>query len=178
MNFGTGGQALCTDTVPQCIAMPQLSAQDRKEVHSRFQKYLKGRGLRQTPERNLVLDAIYNATEHLEADELFLQLRHAQQSVSRATVYNTLSLLLECDLVIRHQFGQSPAKYEAAWRYWQHDHLICLDCQHVMEFCDPRIQSIQEMVADVYDFDIKSHALHLFGHCRREDCMNRSPATA
>lgn len=158
--------------------MPTLSPEDRREVHQRFRQFLKGRKLRQTPERFLVLDAVYEAARHTDADELFVQLKQSRHSISRATVYNTLNLLLECDLVIRHQFGQSQAKYEAAYRYWQHDHLICLDCHHVMEFCDPRIQSIQDMVADIYRFEIKSHALHLFGHCQREDCRNRMPVTA
>ncbi|MDE2732013.1 MAG: transcriptional repressor [Bacteroidota bacterium] len=158
--------------------MPTLSSEDRQEVHRRFREFIKERGLRQTPERFLVLDAVYEAARHLDADELFIHLKKARRSISRGTVYNTLNLLMECDLVIRHKFGQSPAKYEAAYRYWQHDHLICLDCHHVMEFCDPRIQSIQEMVGDIYRFDIKSHALHLYGHCQREDCQNRMAAMA
>ena len=159
-------------------AMPPLSPEDRLEVHTRFREYLKAKSLRQTRERFVVLDALYDSSEHLEADELFIRLKEAQHSISRATVYNTLNLLLECDLAIRHQFGQSPAKYEAAYRYWQHDHLICLDCHQVLEFCDPRIQNIQEMVGDIYRFEIKNHALHLFGHCQREECQNRSTAVA
>ena len=58
-----------------------------------------------------------------------------------------------------------------------HDHLICLDCNEVLEFCDPRIQSIQEMVAEIYQFAIKHHALHLYGHCQRPDCPTRPENT-
>ena len=80
---------------------------------------------------------------------------------------------MECDLVVRHQFGEHGAKYEPSFRYWQHDHLICLDCQKVLEFCDPRIQRIQDMVAEIYHFEIKRHALNLYGHCQRDNCAHR-----
>ena len=156
--------------------MPPLSAKQRGEVDARFRQFLKQRRLRQTPERFVVLAAIYETKDHIDADELYVRLKQQGQRISRATVYNTLNLLLDCDLVVRHQFGNNQAKFEPAFRYWQHDHLICLDCKAVMEFCDPRIQSIQEMVAEIYRFDIKSHALNLYGHCQREDCANRAPA--
>ena len=150
-----------------------LPQQQIDEVHGRFRAFLKRQGLRQTPERFMVLDAIYATGDHVDADELYLRLQQDGNRVSRATVYNTLDLLLECDLVVRHQFGKNQAKYERAFSYWQHDHLICLDCSELLEFCDPRIQSIQEMIADIYQFDIKHHSLNLYGHCRREDCPNR-----
>ena len=146
------------------------------EVRAIFEAFLKQQRLRQTPERFLVLDAIYATGDHVDADELYLRLTQQGNRVSRATVYNTLELLLECDLVVRHQFGKNQAKYERAYSYWQHDHLICLDCNELMEFCDPRIQSIQEMVAEFYQFEIKHHSLNLYGHCQRTDCPNRAEA--
>ena len=157
--------------------MPGLSEKQLEEVQNIFRVFLKKRNLRQTPERFVVLDAIYATSDHIDADELYLRLKQKGDRVSRATVYNTLDLLLECDLVVRHQFGKNQAKYERAYSYWQHDHLICLDCNAVMEFCDPRIQSIQQMVAEIYKFEIKNHALNLYGHCMRENCPNRT-ATA
>ena len=68
--------------------------------------------------------------------------------MSRATVYNTLDVLIECDLAAKHQFGRHQARYERAYAYWQHDHLICLDCREILEFCDPRLQNIQDTVAE------------------------------
>lgn len=154
--------------------MSSLTPDQREEVRNTFRDFLKEHGLRSTPERFVVLDAIYDATGHVDADELYVGLKSLGRRISRATVYNTLNLLLECDLVVRHQFGNNQAKYESSYRYWQHDHLICLDCQAVMEFCDPRIQSIQQMVAEIYRFNIKSHALNLYGHCLRDGCANRA----
>ncbi len=154
--------------------MHTLPKERLEEVHNIFRVFLKKRNLRQTPERFVVLAAIYATGDHVDADELYLRLRQKGNRVSRATVYNTLDLLLECDLVVRHQFGKNQAKYEPAFSYWQHDHLICLDCNAVMEFCDPRIQRIQEMVAEIYQFKIKKHALNLYGHCLRENCPNHT----
>ncbi len=153
--------------------MHPQSPEQRKEVRERFRRFLRQRGLRQTPERFEVLDALYDISGHADADELYLRLNKNKRSISRATVYNTLNLLMECDLVVRHQFGEHGAKYEPSFRYWQHDHLICLDCHKVLEFCDPRIQRIQDLVAEIYHFEIKRHALNLYGHCRRDNCTHR-----
>ena len=161
--------------------MSTLPQAQMDEVSRSFSAFLKERGQRQTPERFAILDEIYTTADHFDADELFIRLKQKGSRVSRATVYNTLELLLECDLVVKHQFGQNQAKYERAYAYWQHDHLICLDCGEILEFCDPRLQSIQDTVGDIYGFEISHHALTLYGHCRRDACPNRpasEPAAA
>lgn len=150
---------------------PNTQQNDRvREVKDIFRNFLKERGQRQTPERFMILEEIYTINNHIDADELYVHLKQRGEHISRATVYNTLELLLECNLVVKHQFGQSQAKYEGAYRYRQHDHLICLDCGHVLEYCDPRIQNIKQMVAEIFKFEITHHSLHMFGHCKRENC--------
>ncbi len=153
--------------------MSTLPQAQLDEVTRAFSAFLKARGQRQTPERFAILDEVYTTADHFDADELFLRLGQKGSRVSRATVYNTLELLLACDLVVKHQFGQHQAKYERAYAYWQHDHLICLDCGEILEFCDPRLQSIQDTVGGIYGFDIAQHALTLYGHCRHEACEHR-----
>ena len=148
------------------------------EVRRRFADFIKTRGQRQTPERFAILDEVYTAQDHFDADTLYARLRANGVQVSRATVYNTLELLLECDLVVRHQFGGAQAKYERAYAYWQHDHLICVDCGEILEFCDPRLQEIQESVASIYGFEVARHALTVYGHCRRPACPNRAAGAA
>ncbi len=163
---------------PWPLSSMSVPAEQMEEVREIFRAFLKNRNQRQTPERFAVLEQIYATKDHVDADELYLRLKQQGSRVSRATVYNTLELLLECNLVVRHQFGQNQAKYERAFSYWQHDHLICMDCNELFEFCDPRLQSIQEMVGEVYNFDIKHHSLNLYGHCRREACPNRPETSA
>ena len=158
--------------------MSSLPQAQMDEVSRSFRDFLKERGQRQTPERFAILDEVYATADHFDADELFVRLKQKGSRVSRATVYNTLELLLESDLVVKHQFGKNQAKYERAYAYWQHDHLICLDCGEILEFCDPRLQSIQDTVGDIYGFEISHHALTLYGHCHREACPNRATAEA
>lgn len=158
--------------------MPDLGSEQLENVRRVFADFLKTRRQRNTPERFAVLEAVYREKGHFDADELYVDLLAGDVKVSRATVYNTLELLCECQLVAKHQFGNKQAKYEAAYSYWQHDHLICMDCNELFEFCDPRIQSIQEMVSDVFQFDIRHHSLHMYGRCNREECPNREAAQA
>ena len=130
-----------------------------------FRSYLKERNQRQTPERFMVLEEIYRADGHFDADDIFFRMKDAGTRVSRATVYNTLDVLVECGLVQRQQFGKSQYYYERAYAYQQHDHIICTECSHVLEFCDPRIGEIQELLGKIHGMEIKSHSLHFFGKC-------------
>lgn len=113
------------------------------DVEEVFSDYLKEHKLRRTPERLAVLQEIYARNDHFEADTLYNELLDKKTNISRATVYNTLDLLVSCELVRKHQFGKSHALYEKSHSYRQHDHLICAECGKVIEFCDPRIQQIK-----------------------------------
>ncbi|MCH8557526.1 MAG: transcriptional repressor [Balneolia bacterium] len=135
------------------------------EVKELFRTYLKTNGHRQTPERFTVLEEIYKADGHFDADDMYFRMKETGYRVSRATVYNTLDLLVECGLVQRHQFRQNQSYYERAYAYRQHDHMICDDCGAIIEFCDPRIFEIQSMMKKLYDFEISGHSLHFYGHC-------------
>lgn len=140
-----------------------------------FRSYLKEHNQRQTPERFMVLQEIYRADGHFDADDIFFNMKSAGTRVSRATVYNTLDLLVECGLVQRQQFGENQYYYERAYAYQQHDHIICKECGTVLEFCDPRIQEIKTMMEQMHDFNISGHSLHFFGTCGdKEACARRA----
>ncbi len=145
--------------------MNEINNDTLHAVKNIFSAYLENHSLRKTPERFIILTEIYNRTDHFDADELYDQLRGQNQEISRATVYNTLDLLHSCDLIKKHQFGKNQAQYEKSYGYKQHDHIICVECKKVVEFCDPRIQQIKSMMGELLNFKITHHSLNLYGIC-------------
>ncbi len=137
-----------------------------QEVKEIFRAYLKERSHRITPERFMVLEEIYRADGHFDADDMYFRMKNTGSRVSRATVYNTLDLLVECGLVQRHQFGKNQSYYERAYAFQQHDHIICQNCGAVMEFCDPRIYEIKTLMEKLHNFTITGHSLHFLGECQ------------
>ena len=135
------------------------------EVKNIFTSFLESKNLRKTNERFRIIDEVYSRSDHFDAESLYIELKKKKLNVSRATVYNTLELLVACDLIKKHQFGKNQAQYEKSYGYKQHDHVICVDCRKVVEFCDPRIQQIKTMMGELLNFKITHHALNLYGVC-------------
>src|SRR6266478_1969706 len=129
-------------------------------------EYMERKGLRSTEQRRLIIDTFFHAPAHITIEDLLGQVRSADPKVGYATVYRTLKLLAESGVANERHFGDGVTRYELAdSEETHHDHLICLECQGITEFEEPRIESLQDEVARTHGFDLRTHKHELYGVC-------------
>ena len=129
-------------------------------------EYLQTNGHRKTPERYAILDTIYSIKGHFDMDMLYTYMeKEGHFRVSRATLYNTIVLLMEANLVIKHQFGSS-SQYERAYKNETHHHMICTECGKVTEFQDAALKQVI-VDAKLKRFTATHYSLYIYGICSK-----------
>lgn len=129
-------------------------------------KYLKEHDFKLTTQRKKIIEAIFSSHEHFTADDLHDLLRERGEAISKATIYRTLSLLVESGLVESRDFGRGQLYYEHVLGHPHHDHLICVQCGKVVEFQNPEMEGMRQKIAKARGFTIQSHSLRIFGVCK------------
>ncbi len=141
----------------------------RDIVKQKFTDYLTAKKCRKTPERYAILDLIYSKSGHFDMDSLYEAMNEQNFRVSRATLYNTMQLLLDCKLVLKHQFGSNQSYYERAYNNDFHHHLICNQCGSVQEYKDPEMKEVIQN-KKIKRFTPTLYSLYIFGICGK--CMS------
>ena len=146
-----------------------------KKVHTEpgpevaiFEKYLRAQGLKLTSARLDVLNLVFADHSHFTADELHDRCRRQGLRVSKATLYRTLAILLDCKLLAAHDFGQDAKYYEHIFGHRHHDHMYCECCRRIFEFRSESIEELQDKAALEAGFHSQRHSLTIFGVCA--DC--------
>ncbi|MDO5570755.1 MAG: Fur family transcriptional regulator [Bacteroidales bacterium] len=143
-----------------------------ESVKKELTNYLIEKKLRKTPERFAILEQIYSLKEHFDVDTLYELMLKSGYRVSRATVYNTIDLLVECRLIVRHQFGTNMAHYEKAFQNESHHHLICTQCNSVNEVKDDEIHDLIQS-KKFNKFTLTNYNLYMYGICSKCAAANR-----
>jgi Fur family ferric uptake transcriptional regulator len=136
-----------------------------KQVKENFVSYLKRNNQRVTKERLIILENILQCSQHIDADNLYIQLKNKGLKSSRATVYNTLQLLVRSKIITKSNLGETHQHYERAYGLPQHHHLICSICGSVMEFEDESIEKIQDNICKKFKFGATSYLFQITGIC-------------
>lgn len=133
-------------------------------------EYIADKKLRRTPERNYLLKLIYDKSTHFVAEELYNAIIKENFNISKATVYNSLELFLDCGVVVKHYLNNNISVYERAYGFRQHDHFVCNNCKTIIEFCDPRLYQVKKTLEEVLGVTIHSHNFYLYGLCSNPKC--------
>ncbi len=149
--------------------MGEHAERDVEQLRARLNDYMTRHGLRSTEQRRIVTEQFFASDGHLSIEDLLDKVRIEEPKIGYATVYRTLKLLKECGLAFERHFGDGVSRYEVAWEDEHHDHLICVDCEKIIEFEDDAIERLQRQVASKHGFRLVRHKLELYGVC--PDCQ-------
>ena len=132
-----------------------------KNQISRIEKLCVESGVKFTQQRKIIANVISNSNDHPDADELYRRAAEKDNSVSIATVYRTVKLLEDANLIEKLEFGDGRARYEESGKH--HEHLIDIETGEVIEFIDEELEELKEQVAKKLGYELIDHRLELFG---------------
>lgn len=155
--------------------MAKVEKNEFKKEKEIFLEHIQKSGLRRTAQRDLIMEIFLRTEEHLTSEDLYWLVQKEDPSVGHTTVYRTLKLLTEAGLAREVRFGDNKTYYEHHYNHEHHDHMICTECGLVIEFFSQDIESLQEQMAEKFDFTPTHHSLRMWGVCA---ACSRKPSDA
>ncbi|BBH52616.1 MULTISPECIES: Fur family transcriptional regulator [Fluviispira] len=153
---------------------PRDSLPKRAHLHQVFESYLNQLGLRQTRQRRIILDAVLASGRHVDAETIANEVKKTDSSIGLATVYRTLKMMTDSQILVERHFGGDRASFEFADQGDEHhDHLICKQCGEIVEFYDADLEKRQEEVAKNLGYKLIHHKMELFAECLGLDKCER-----
>ncbi len=132
-----------------------------------FARFLEEKGLKFTSERKTVLREISALKRHFDIEAFYLTLREKGVKVSRASVYRTVPLLVECGLMEEIKTIDTHTYYEYTFGRDHHDHLICMNCGKIIEFYSEKLEHLQDEICRKENFNGTRHILEVQGYCKK-----------
>jgi Fur family ferric uptake transcriptional regulator len=142
------------------------------EAKERFHRHIKKVGLKQTEQRDLILETFVDTRDHMSVDELFRLVRERDPKIGITTVYRTLKLLAECGLASEVSFQDGVARYEHQVGRRSHHHMVCTECGSSVEFFSPQVDKLEGDIGREFGFQTRRHTFQIYGVC--QDCQNQS----
>ena len=130
-----------------------------------FKDYLESCGLRLTSKRQDILEQVHAYNGHFQAEDLLVQMRRNGYLASRPTIYRTLPLLVKSGLLTEFIDAQKNTRYESIHSLREHAHLICLRCNQIVEFREPKIDALQKAVCEEHGFKSVRFRNEIIGYC-------------
>jgi Fur family ferric uptake transcriptional regulator len=146
-----------------------------KEV-TQFVDFLKANDLKLTPQRMRIAETVFATHEHFTPEELYVMVKKREPLVGRVTVYRTLEHLVESGMVEELSIRKGVATYEHVAGHRHHDHLLCIECNQVVELASERLEKVKKEESQVPGWTVVSHSLKVYGIC--PDCSKGSKESA
>jgi Fur family ferric uptake transcriptional regulator len=140
--------------------------EDHAEIRGQIMAYMEANGLRMTNQRRAIIEAAFTTTEHYTAEDLLSRAKAIDPSVSRATVYRTLSFLVKTSLLRELDLGKGYAFYDPNYaKHPNHNHLICRDCERIVEFEDYCLDVRENVIAKELGYRPETVRLRIEARC-------------
>lgn len=140
-----------------------MEKREQSEKLERFREFIRDRGLKSTRQRDEIAGWFFAHRGHVSAEQIYRDVKESMPGIGFSTVYRTMKLLVEAELVAERHFGDGEALYENLSTH--HDHCICTGCGKIIEFENEQIEQLQDRVADRFGFLLQSHRMELYGLC-------------